>query len=162
MPPVDKSTLRKTILRRRKELSEAERSKMDREQRDLVEHHHRALHRLDAEPRQLQRPGGAEHRLFEALGDPGRVGRFAEIEFALAGHIGTRTKDMGKRIHEALTCAGIADKAAREWARQIAAKAGLSLYSQERIDAIERAATAQRIAKKRREIEVLRMGGTVR
>lgn len=49
-----------------------------------------------------------------------------------------------------------------EWARQIAAKAGLGLYSQERIDAIERAATAQRIAKKRREIEVLRMGGTVR
>lgn len=49
-----------------------------------------------------------------------------------------------------------------EWARQIAAKAGMGLYSQERIDAIERAATAQRIAKKRREIEVLRMGGTVR
>jgi len=48
-----------------------------------------------------------------------------------------------------------------DWARQIAAKAGMGIYSQERIDAVERAATAQRIARKRREIEVLRIGGKV-
>lgn len=52
-----------------------------------------------------------------------------------------------------------------EWARQIAIKAGMNIYSQERIDSVERAATAQRIAaakaKKQREIEILRMGGKV-
>lgn len=52
-----------------------------------------------------------------------------------------------------------------EWARQIAIKAGMNIYSQERIDSVERAATSQRIAaakaKKQREIEILRMGGKV-
>jgi CRISPR system Cascade subunit CasC len=56
-------------------------------------------------------------------GSQKRAWRTSELfESALAGNIGTRTKDMGKRIHEALTCAGIADKAAREWARQIAGR----------------------------------------
>lgn len=40
---------------------------------------------------------------------------------------------MGKRIHEALTCAGIADKAAREWARQIAGRFG-KLKSDKKMD----------------------------
>lgn len=63
-----------------------------------------------------------------------RAWRTSELfEFALAGHIGTRTKDMGKRIHEALTCAGIADKAAREWARQIAGRFG-KLKSDKKMD----------------------------
>jgi hypothetical protein len=44
-----------------------------------------------------------------------------------------------------------------EWAKRIAAKAGLGLYSQERIDNIERAATAQRLAKKRaRDLDLIR------
>lgn len=67
-----------------------------------------------------------------------------------------------KKLADSILGADGQDERNIEWARQIAAKAGLGLYSQERIDAIERAATAQRIAKKRREIEVLRMGGTVR
>jgi len=63
-----------------------------------------------------------------------RAWRTSELfESALAGHIGTRTKDMGKRIHEALTCAGIADKAAREWARQIAGRFG-KLKSDKKMD----------------------------
>ena len=63
-----------------------------------------------------------------------RAWRTSELfESALAGNIGTRTKDMGKRIHEALTCAGIADKAAREWARQIAGRFG-KLKSDKKMD----------------------------
>lgn len=43
-----------------------------------------------------------------------------------------------------------------EWARRIAAKAGFGLYSQERIDSIERAARAKRLADKRkRELELI-------
>lgn len=54
-----------------------------------------------------------------------RAWRTSEIfESALAGHVGTRTKDMGKRIHKTLKNAGVADKAAREWARQIAGRFG--------------------------------------
>lgn len=54
-----------------------------------------------------------------------RAWRTSELfESALAGHIGTRTKDMGKRLHQALSAAGVADKAAREWARQIAGRFG--------------------------------------
>ena len=47
-----------------------------------------------------------------------------------------------------------------EWARRIAAKAGLGLYSQERIDKIERAATAQRLKEKRaRDLDLIRARG---
>lgn len=54
-----------------------------------------------------------------------RAWRTSDIfESALAGHIGTRTKDMGKRIHTDLTAAGVADKPAREWARQMAGQFG--------------------------------------
>jgi len=42
------------------------------------------------------------------------------IEGALAGHLGTRTKLLGVELHGVLSAAGIADKAAREWARAIA------------------------------------------
>lgn len=54
-----------------------------------------------------------------------RAWRTSDIfESALAGFIGTRTKDIGKRIHADLIAAGIADKPAREWARQIAGQFG--------------------------------------
>lgn len=54
-----------------------------------------------------------------------RAWRTSEIfELDLAEHIGTRTKDMGKEIFKALTAAGIADKPAREWSRQIAGQFG--------------------------------------
>lgn len=63
-----------------------------------------------------------------------RAWRTSELfESALAGHLGIRTKDMGKRIHEALGKAGIADKAAREWARQIAGRFG-KLKSDKKVD----------------------------
>ncbi|MFZ5506221.1 MAG: type I-E CRISPR-associated protein Cas7/Cse4/CasC [Pseudomonadota bacterium] len=54
-----------------------------------------------------------------------RAWRTSDIfESALAGHIGTRTKDIGKQIHADLIAAGVADKTAREWARQIAGQFG--------------------------------------
>ncbi len=43
------------------------------------------------------------------------------FEEALAGYIGTRTKMIGKEAFDALKQAGVAEKAAREWARAIAA-----------------------------------------
>jgi HK97 family phage prohead protease len=44
------------------------------------------------------------------------------------------------------------------WARRIAAKAGLGLFPQDRIDSIERAAKAQRLAEKRaRDLELIRI-----
>lgn len=54
-----------------------------------------------------------------------RAWRTSDIfETALAGHIGTRTKDMGKRVHDVLISAGVSDKNAREWARQIVGRFG--------------------------------------
>jgi CRISPR system Cascade subunit CasC len=54
-----------------------------------------------------------------------RAWRTSDVfESALAGHIGTRTKDIGKQIHADLIAAGVADKPAREWARQIAGQFG--------------------------------------
>ena len=43
---------------------------------------------------------------------------------ALAGHVGTRTKRMGREVFDALKKAGSAEKAAREWARSIAGQFG--------------------------------------
>lgn len=43
------------------------------------------------------------------------------FESALAGHLGTRTKMIGKEAFAALKAAGVAEKAAREWGRAIAA-----------------------------------------
>lgn len=43
------------------------------------------------------------------------------FEIALAGHLGTRTKRIGKEAFDALKQAGVAEKAAREWAKAIAA-----------------------------------------
>ena len=54
-----------------------------------------------------------------------RAWRTSDIfETALAGHIGTRTKDMGKHTHTMLVAAGVTDKNAREWARKIVGKFG--------------------------------------
>ncbi len=43
---------------------------------------------------------------------------------ALGGHVGTRTKEMGKHIAETLAARGIAEKKAVEWAQVIAARFG--------------------------------------
>ncbi|KAA3651090.1 MAG: type I-E CRISPR-associated protein Cas7/Cse4/CasC [Proteobacteria bacterium] len=54
-----------------------------------------------------------------------RAWRTSDIfETALAGHIGTRTKDMGKRVFADLVAADVADKNAREWARKIVGQFG--------------------------------------
>jgi len=54
-----------------------------------------------------------------------RAWRTSDVfEAALAGHIGTRTKDMGKRLFAQMTTAGASEKNAREWARQMAGKFG--------------------------------------
>ncbi len=51
-----------------------------------------------------------------------RAWRTSDIfESALAGHIGTRTKMIGKQIFKAFQDAGVAEKAAREWTKAIAA-----------------------------------------
>ena len=92
-----------------------------------------------------------------------RAWRTSDIfETALAGHIGTRTKDMGKHTHTMLVAAGVNDKNAREWARQIVGKFGklksdkksdkdedlqieqLAHFSPEEVEAIEQ--LAQRCA----------------
>lgn len=46
------------------------------------------------------------------------------FESALAGHVGTRTKTMGKEVFKALKAGGIAEKTAREWAKLIAQQFG--------------------------------------
>lgn len=42
------------------------------------------------------------------------------FEISLAGHLGTRTKRIGKEAFDALKLAGVADKTARDWAKSIA------------------------------------------
>ncbi|MFT3666795.1 type I-E CRISPR-associated protein Cas7/Cse4/CasC [Piscinibacter sp.] len=46
------------------------------------------------------------------------------FEAALAGHLGTRTKLMGRQVFETLKRGGIAEKQAREWAKEIAKQFG--------------------------------------
>lgn len=54
-----------------------------------------------------------------------RAWRTSDIfEISLAGHLGKRTKWMGKEIFKALKTAGITEKAAREWTKAIAARFG--------------------------------------
>ena len=43
---------------------------------------------------------------------------------ALTGHIGVRTKEMGRNVYERLTKAGIDEKRAKEWAKMIAVRFG--------------------------------------
>lgn len=46
------------------------------------------------------------------------------FESALAGHVGTRTKQIGKQVFADLKAGGIAEKQAREWAKEIAKQFG--------------------------------------
>lgn len=46
------------------------------------------------------------------------------FQSSLAGHIGTRTKEMGKKIHEMLIQLKVSDAKAREWAKAIAGQFG--------------------------------------
>ncbi|MEO8298970.1 MAG: type I-E CRISPR-associated protein Cas7/Cse4/CasC, partial [Burkholderiales bacterium] len=54
-----------------------------------------------------------------------RAWRTSEVfGLALTGHLGTRTKRMGKEVFDALKAGGIGDKPAREWAKEIAKQFG--------------------------------------
>src|SRR5438105_11679535 len=54
-----------------------------------------------------------------------RAWRTSEIfEVSLAGHVGTRTKMIGKEIFQAFKTAGVAEKPAREWTKLIASQFG--------------------------------------
>jgi CRISPR system Cascade subunit CasC len=44
----------------------------------------------------------------------------AAFKLALDGHVGVRTKEMGRKVYETFMAGGIAEKDAREWARAIA------------------------------------------
>ena len=49
-----------------------------------------------------------------------RAWRTSEVfESALAGHVGTRTKELGPKLNEKLVDGGVTDKKAAEWARKI-------------------------------------------
>lgn len=63
-----------------------------------------------------------------------RAWRTSELfETALAGHLGTRTKSMGKEVYKTLKAGGIEEKKAREWARLIAGQFG-KLKSEKKAD----------------------------
>ena len=47
-----------------------------------------------------------------------------EFDAAMGGHIGVRTKEMGRKIFNALQEKGVDEKKAREWAKQIASQFG--------------------------------------
>jgi CRISPR system Cascade subunit CasC len=54
-----------------------------------------------------------------------RAWRMSDVfQEALSGHIGTRTKEMGLRVHKRLMAAGVTEKSAKEWAQKIAAPFG--------------------------------------
>jgi CRISPR system Cascade subunit CasC len=54
-----------------------------------------------------------------------RAWRTSDIfKAALSEHIGTRTKEIGLRVYERLKDAGVAEKSAKEWGQQIAARFG--------------------------------------
>jgi CRISPR system Cascade subunit CasC len=54
-----------------------------------------------------------------------RAWRTSEVfDVSLAGHIGTRTKMMGKEIFQALRDAGVAEKVARDWTKTIVSRFG--------------------------------------
>jgi CRISPR system Cascade subunit CasC len=56
-----------------------------------------------------------------------RAWRTSEVfESALSGHIGTRTKEMGKKVYKDLINGGIKDKESKEWAAKIAEVFGKS------------------------------------
>lgn len=64
---------------------------------------------------------GGETRLRVSSQSLKRAWRTSEVfEDALAGHIGTRTKRAGVKIHERLLAGGVKDKDARKWSQEIA------------------------------------------
>jgi CRISPR system Cascade subunit CasC len=76
-----------------------------------------------------------------------RAWRTSEVfETALAGHIGTRTKELGTELYKAMTATGTPDKDARAWARAIAEKFG-KLKAEKKADKADKADKAEKTAK---------------
>lgn len=68
---------------------------------------------------------GGEMRLRISSQSLKRAWRTSDLfKVALGGHVGTRTKEMGKQIAATLIAKGIADKKATEWAAAIAGRFG--------------------------------------
>ncbi|MEN9864625.1 MAG: hypothetical protein RL748_215 [Pseudomonadota bacterium] len=68
---------------------------------------------------------GGVNRLRISSQSQKRAWRASDVfQTALGGHLGTRTKEQGRLIFEALKQGGIEDKAAREWAKSIAEQFG--------------------------------------
>lgn len=68
---------------------------------------------------------GGAHRLRVSSQSLKRAWRTSDVfAQALGGHLGTRTKRVGNRVHEVLVGAGVEAKAAREWARKVAEQFG--------------------------------------
>jgi len=64
---------------------------------------------------------GGHNRLRVSSQSLKRAWRTSEdFKKALNGHIGTRTKEMGREVYRALTGKGVSEKSAREWAQAIA------------------------------------------
>lgn len=78
------------------------------------------LNRDDLGRPKTARMGGAE-RLRISSQSLKRAWRTSSVfKEALAGHVGTRTKEMGVGLYKRMTSAGIGEKNAREWTRAIA------------------------------------------
>ncbi|MCH2240963.1 MAG: type I-E CRISPR-associated protein Cas7/Cse4/CasC [Aquabacterium sp.] len=86
-----------------------------------------------------------------------RAWRTSDVfETALAGHIGTRTKELGPELYKAMTAAGAPDKDARAWARAIAEKFGkLKAEKKEKADKAEKAADKAEVSYTDLQIEQL-------
>ena len=64
---------------------------------------------------------GGEQRLRVSSQSLKRAWRTSELfQEALKGHIGTRTKEMGRQVYKRLLAGGVTEKKATAWARQIA------------------------------------------
>lgn len=76
-----------------------------------------------------------------------RAWRTSDVfETAMAGHIGTRTKELGPELYKAMTAAGTPDKDARAWARAIAEKFG-KLKAEKKADKADKAEKADKADK---------------
>ncbi|EFK08565.1 CRISPR system CASCADE complex protein CasC [delta proteobacterium NaphS2] len=85
-----------------------------------------------------------------------RTWRTSDIfEQALANHMGTRTKEMGRKIYGSLRDKGIEHKNAIEWAKPIAGVFGkLKEFSKKEKDALKKLSDADREKKELLELEI--------
>lgn len=85
-----------------------------------------------------------------------RAWRTSDIfQQALEGHLGTRTKEMGRRVYAALVEKGVSSKKAMEWAKAIAARFGkLKTLSKKEKEAVKNLEEPERRAKLMTELDI--------